>query len=402
MTFYQLTEGILSERLKNRDTLEKVVEKIITASTRGGIAFYPCSKYTRMIVTEIKKKAPEILPKVIGFYDKSDEADIGPEIKINNIRTLNESVDRISLLIVASNTYYDRELKDIKELTKYNGAVIKTSYFDISLTEDIRNKEIIARFKKVYDLLADEKSKMTYLITWLSKLTNDESSTYIFEADKDIVAEYKGYKLQGIDDAYKKENPTDLYEMRYVTLDKGDVVFDIGAFRGDTAAIFANCVGMSGRVYSFEPHKENYKFLLENIRLNGLNDIVIPVNKGCSNKSQMLELVSVKAGAAWSFLSEKETGGATEVISVDDFVDINSINRVNFIKMDVEGWEENVLRGAQKTIKRFKPKMAITLYHNTSDLFTIPILVSELDNYELYMRCKISGPYGINLYCKRK
>jgi len=70
--------------------------------------------------------------------------------------------------------------------------------------------------------------------------------------------------------------------------------------------------------------------------------------------------------------------------------------------MDVEGQEYDVILGAQETIKRFTPKVVIPLYHNTSDLFAIPLLMNEIGKYKLHMRCKIEGPFGINLYCIRK
>ena len=231
-------------------------------------------------------------------------------------------------------------------------------------------------------------------------MLNDEGLTYLFESEKETNAEYGNYILQGIDDSYKKQNPPDLYEMRYVTLEKGDIVFDIGAYKGDTAITFAHRVGKEGRVYSFEPIKTNYDFLLKNVKLNGLQDIVIPVNKGCSDKSGVLESVSVKSGAPWSFLLEVEDEGEeVEVISLDDFVETNNLSKLDFIKMDVEGWEYKVLLGARETIKRFNPKIVIPLYHNTSDLFTIPLLMNEIGKYKLYMRCKYEGPFGIILYC---
>ena len=152
-------------------------------------------------------------------------------------------------------------------------------------------------------------------------------------------------------------------------------MFDIGAFKGDTAIFFADAVGREGMVYSFEPVKSNYDYLVKNIKLNGLQDIVTPVNKGCSDKSGVLKLVSAESGTPWSFLSEEEdTDEEAEVTSLDDFVASNNINKLDFIKMDVEGWEYKVILGARNTIKRLKPKFAIPLYHNTSDLFTIPVV----------------------------
>ena len=403
MSFYDYAKDIISERIKSRDTLEKVVEKIRVASASGQIAFYPCSKYTRIILNNIKIHAPEILPRVIGCFDKSDEANTAKGIDVYNIKRLDEFKDKFSLLVVASNAFYTKELSAIKQLTNYDGPILRTSYFDISLPGDMEDKEILSKIEEVYDLLADQKSKITYLTTWISELLNDEGLTYLFEGENEPSAEFGNYILQGIDDPYKEENPSDLYEIRYVTLEKGDTVFDIGAFKGDTAIFFADAVGREGMVYSFEPVKSNYDYLVKNIKLNGLQDIVTPVNKGCSDKSGVLKLVSAESGTPWSFLSEEEdTDEEAEVTSLDDFVASNNINKLDFIKMDVEGWEYKVILGARNTIKRLKPKFAIPLYHNTSDLFTIPLLINEISQYKIYYRCKYEGPFGFILYGIRR
>ena len=163
MTFYDYAIDIISERLKSRDTLKKVVENIKDASANGRIAFYPCSKYTRIILNDIKMQAPEILPRVIGCFDKSDEANTAKGIDVCNIKRLDEFKDKISLLVVAANTFYKKELTDLKQLTHYDGPILRTSYFDISLPDDMEDKEIRSRIEEVYDLLADQKSKITYL-----------------------------------------------------------------------------------------------------------------------------------------------------------------------------------------------------------------------------------------------
>lgn len=402
MTFYDYARGIISERLKSRDTLKKVIEKIKGASANGQIAFYPCGKFTRAILDEIKRQEPELLPRIIGGFDKSHEADLGEDVSIYDIKRLDEFKDKISLLVVASTAFYATEMRDIERLTNYRGPVLNTSHFDVAIP-DMENEEIISKIDEVYYLLADQKSKKTYLIVWLAGILHDEDLAYLFESEKEPIVEDENYILHGISDSYyRKQVLPGLYEMRYVTLEKGDIVLDIGAYKGDTAIIFAHRVGREGRVYSFEPVKASYNFLLENIRLNGLQDIVIPVNKGCSDKSGLLRSVSSKFGAHWSFLSEDEEGEEVEVVSIDDFVESNNIDKLDFVKMDVEGWEYNVILGGQNTIKRLNPKVVMSLYHKSSDLLTLPLLMNRIGNYNLYVRCNISGPYSIRLYCKQR
>lgn len=403
MTFYDYAKDIISERLKSRDTLEKVIEKIRVASANGQIAFYPCSRYTRAILSEIKEQAPELLPKITGCFDKSSDADPGEDVSVYDIRSLDEFKDTISLLVVTSNPFYAKEMRDLEKLTNYSGPILNTSRFGISI-QNMGNDEIISKMDEVYHLLADRKSRMTYLVVWLAGLLNDEDLPYLFESEREIdISEvhtkYKDYILEGLDGICQAELHTGLYQMRYMSVERGDVVFDIGAYKGDTAVLFADLVGREGKVYSFEPVKANYDGLLRNIKVNGLEDIVVPINKGCSDKSGVLRAISAKSGAPWAFLSEDKGDETVEVITIDDFVESNNNNKVDFVKMDVEGMEYEVISGARKTIERFRPKMVIPLYHKSSDLLTIPLLMNEIGGYKLYLRCKTAGVFGINLYC---
>ena len=72
---------------------------------------------------------------------------------------------------------------------------------------------------------------------------------------------------------------------------------------------------------------------------------------------------------------------------LDDLVTSGSIKKADFIKMDIEGAEQQALRGAEKSIRRFKPDMAITVYHSLEDFWQIPqYLVSLNLGYVFYLR----------------
>ena len=68
-----------------------------------------------------------------------------------------------------------------------------------------------------------------------------------------------------------------------------------------------------------------------------------------------------------SFENFKNKSGQTKTLSIDDFVERNKVSKVNFIKMDIEGAESYALKGAVNTIKKFKPKLAIAIYHSMDD-----------------------------------
>jgi FkbM family methyltransferase len=81
----------------------------------------------------------------------------------------------------------------------------------------------------------------------------------------------------------------------------------------------------------------------------------------------------------------EQTGFAT-TISVDDFVRSTGIDRVDFVKMDIEGAEPIALAGAIETIRRFRPKLAIAIYHSMDDFVSIPRWIVDLNlGYRLFL-----------------
>ena len=166
----------------------------------------------------------------------------------------------------------------------------------------------------------------------------------------------------------------------------GDVVLDIGGCWGDTALYFAHLVGSAGKVYTFEFDPESLSILRANLELNPeLAARVEVVERAVWERSgETLEFS--QAGLCTALTDGADGGMPVESVTVDDFVEGAGITRLDLIKMDVEGAEGNVLRGAQASIERFGPNLAVAAYHHDDDLVTIPRAVpgaSELflDSY---------------------
>ena len=132
-------------------------------------------------------------------------------------------------------------------------------------------------------------------------------------------------------------------------------------------------------VYAFEPDNENI-FACEGKLKRVCGENYTLIAKGLWSKETVLRFCSGKNVA--SCLSEN---GNLEI----PVIDIDSIinEKVTFIKMDIEGSECEALRGAKNIIKKYKPRLAISVYHKLEDIWEIPQLILELNpSYKLYLR----------------
>ena len=166
--------------------------------------------------------------------------------------------------------------------------------------------------------------------------------------------------------------------------EEGDVLIDAGACFGDTALAFADAVGPSGQVHAFEPVPKQRQVLSHNLAANPELAKRICDHPFATGDKSGKELRFIDGGAC----AQSSSAGTipVETLSIDDMVRKERLGKVDFIKMDIEGAETDALRGAAETIERFRPKLAISVYHSLDDLIDLPQLVhSLLPDYRLYL-----------------
>lgn len=170
---------------------------------------------------------------------------------------------------------------------------------------------------------------------------------------------------------------------------QGDFVLDCGGCYGDTALYFAHKVGPKGNVFSFEFVPANLDIWHRNVDLNpSLKPTIRLVEAPVSDKSGH-ELFIEGSGPGTRIAPKSSAIGAPSVrtVAIDDVVERENIPRVDFVKMDIEGSELAALRGAETTLRRFRPTLAVSVYHNLSDFWTIPRYLESLDlGYKFYLR----------------
>jgi FkbM family methyltransferase len=182
-----------------------------------------------------------------------------------------------------------------------------------------------------------------------------------------------------------------------VELKKGDVFIDGGACLGETSLWAAQKLGEGGKVWAFEPNPKIYQSLQLNISKNNANNIVFPINFALGAND---EYMNFKDNGVGSTLHKKGKIKVA-VTSLDQYLIKNPTNKIDFIKLDVEGAEQAALLGAAETIKRFMPKLAICVYHRPCDIYEIPLLIKEIcSSYRFYLRHCSNTPYETVLYGK--
>lgn len=222
------------------------------------------------------------------------------------------------------------------------------------------------KYEEVYNLLEDSTSKevfekvinfkMTFDFEFMDGFTNDHDGQYF---DKTIVPPIKN--------------------IRFV---------DGGGYVGDTAEQVIKNYPDFENIYLIEPMSENMRIAKR--ELGHLKNIEF-INFGLSHKKETLYFNEEKS---FSTIYGKGTL-SVEVDTLDNLIK----ERVDFIKLDIEGAEQDAIDGAKETIAKYKPVLAICVYHKAEDWYKIPQKVLAIDSgYKLYLRHYMEGIFESVMY----
>ncbi len=310
------------------------------------------------------------------------------------------------------------EIKDIfaKEEAEKYFAWYKDNYeklnYIYNLLEVDEEKELYV--KTVYTKLVghtniSEKEKQKYLLSreQFDKLLVDDSIRKLNSVTRKLKfydLKNFGYdlKLYGARALLDKLVVHNQYSHKNCRIYDGDYIIDGGGCWGDTALIFAEKAGKKGKVFTFEFFEDNLKILKENFSLNqNTSKKVVLIEKPLYNNSNKVLYLNHACADITTLTENKNNLQKYKSVSIDDFVEESKIEKIDFIKLDIEGSELAALDGAKKTIEKYKPKLAIAAYHKYDDYYEIPKFINELNlGYKFYFASYTPAGTDTVIYAK--
>jgi FkbM family methyltransferase len=313
--------------------------------------------------------------------------------------------------------------------------------FQIKITDEFLKENCINYFnwfkdnynclEYFYNLLGDEKEKQLYLQMIVSKLlgfvyvTEQEKEKYIHSRDvfdnllidnsikqlQSVTRKLKFYDLSKLGFGIKLYGARALldkliihkqYSHQNCKIEKNDFVIDAGGCWGDTSLLFSSIVGNNGKVFAFEFFEDNLNILKENFSYNKqLAENIVLTERPLYDKTDEILYLNHACADITTLTETKNNQKQYKTISIDDFVEKNKIEKLDFIKMDIEGCELKALYGALNTLKKYKPKLAIAAYHKYEDYYEIPRFLNELNlGYKFYFANYTLGFTDTVIYAK--
>lgn len=185
-----------------------------------------------------------------------------------------------------------------------------------------------------------------------------------------------------------------------IRAEPGDTVIDAGIGFGDTSVYLSSLVkGEQGTVHSFDITPESINILSDQLACGQSDGVVQYHLRGLSSVDGVFLPISEGFSPASRIINGKSSK-YVEATTIDSYVKHSNLKQIDFIKMDIEGGEYDALVGASESIRRFRPKLAICVYHKVDDLLTLPTLIHSLQSdYHFYVDCTTGFGGEAVLYC---
>lgn len=194
---------------------------------------------------------------------------------------------------------------------------------------------------------------------------------------------------------YLAANNKEQYFIKEIQFCKDEVFIDCGAYNGDTINEILKRIPNFKQIIALEPDLNNFNKLTKKYNNNSK---IRCINAGAYDKDGTVIFDTTNGLQSGKIINSPEQERKKEELTniKVKMIDNLEIENVSFIKMDIEGAELNALKGAEKTILKYKPKLAISIYHSNEDMIEIAEYIHNLiPEYKLYVRHHMPLPYTV-------
>jgi FkbM family methyltransferase len=222
----------------------------------------------------------------------------------------------------------------------------------------------------------------------ISEIYKNEDGTFIIFPNDAIAQHIKSGKL------WEKH----FKDIINIFISSGDVVIDAGANFGYNATLMGKQIGSTGLLMAFEPQRIIYQQLNGNLILNNVFN-AITFQAALGNKQATTTMRSVDYESNWINIGDTSIGEGGEEVSVYTLDEIE-LEKLNFIKVDVQGYELFMLQGAKNTLQTYKPNIFIEI--EPHQLIKFNITENQLIDYIKsfgYRIFKINNDYPCDHMC---
>ncbi len=245
---------------------------------------------------------------------------------------------------------------------------------------------IVHSFDPTLEVLQDKKyeERKAYYLQHEQELSELEA-LFSDQKSKEVLSDILRGALTSDVECYKHSASSSQYFPSFVreSLTLKERFVDVGAFTGDSIKEFMETVkNKFDKVYAFEPDAANIAEAYKSINDERVTFYQYGVGKDRGISYFLNE--QEKPNEAVCVTQEKtDKAFEVEVVRLDDVIK----DRVTYIKMDIEGMEMDALMGGRELICRYKPKLAVSVYHKMEDIIEIPYYINNLGlDYKLYLR----------------
>ncbi|RSK28615.1 FkbM family methyltransferase [Bacillus sp. HMF5848] len=284
-------------------------------------------------------------------------------VPVISFNELNKKYRECYIIVTSLAFYHDlrmqleeKGLKPLLDLSIHSVITDDIHFYDAFQNYKKFISDHLTEFSTVYRRLEDEFSRRVYI----------DRLNYCITLNTKYLAPLKSVSSQ-------------YFERGIVSISDNEIFIDGGGYTGDTVDEFIKQTdGKFSTIYSFEP--EISKHMEFQKKVKGYKNVHL-IDKGLWSNSTVLKFNALGSGSS---NVDKNGDILINVTSIDEFLQESP---VTFIKMDIEGVELEALKGAEQSIKKYRPKLAICVYHKPEDIIEIPLYLNEIvPTYKFYLR----------------